>query len=111
LAARVNDGDEIAAARVGETLALPARRTTSRTRTRTRSARTRSAKQPPASPVDVNIADAAALATVPGIGATLASRIVALREQDGRFASFDELLDVAGMTEARLERAQPYLSI
>ncbi len=108
LAARVADGDEIAVPRIGESLSIPRRRATSRSRTH--STRSRATKAP-AAPVDLNIADAPTLATVPGIGATIAARIVALREADGPFTTFDELLDVAGMTGSRLQRAQPYLSI
>ena len=55
-------------------------------------------------------ADAAELAAVPGIGASnRRSASSTLREREGAFASLDELLDVAGMSESRLERARPYL--
>ncbi len=64
-----------------------------------------------AAPVNVNTADAASLALVPGIGATLAARIVAMRESEGQFDTLDELLDVAGMTPSRLDRARNSLSI
>jgi competence protein ComEA len=67
------------------------------------------ATPPPDSSVDVNAADAAELAAVPGIGRAVAARIVELREREGSFASLDELLDVAGMTQSRLERARSYL--
>ena len=53
---------------------------------------------------------AAELAAVPGIGRAIAARIVELREREGSFTSLDELLDVAGMTASRLERARPYLA-
>ncbi|MGA9419097.1 MAG: helix-hairpin-helix domain-containing protein, partial [Candidatus Cybelea sp.] len=39
----------------------------------------------------------------------LERRIVELREREGNFTSLDELLDVAGMTQTRLDRARPYL--
>jgi competence ComEA-like helix-hairpin-helix protein len=61
--------------------------------------------------VNVNTASADELATVPGIGATIAARIVAIREQDGTYTTFDELLDVAGMSQSRLDRATPYLQL
>ena len=67
------------------------------------------ASPPPEGSVDVNAADAAELAAVPGIGRAIAARIVELREREGAFTSLDELLDVAGMTQTRLERARPYL--
>jgi len=64
---------------------------------------------PPAGEVDINTADAETLATIPGIGGGLAERIVAFREQNGPFASVDELLDVAGITEHRLDAMIPYV--
>jgi competence protein ComEA len=64
---------------------------------------------PPAGEVDINTADAETLATIPGIGGGLAERIVAFREQNGPFASVDELLDVAGITEHRLDAIIPYV--
>jgi competence protein ComEA len=65
--------------------------------------------QDAAAAVDVNAAGAQALAQVPGVGRAIAGRIVEMRERTGPFASLDELLDVAGMTQSRLERARPYL--
>jgi competence protein ComEA len=63
----------------------------------------------PATQVDINTADAATLATVPGIGAGLAERIVAFRTANGPFATVDELLDVSGITDRRLEALIPYV--
>jgi competence protein ComEA len=106
LAARVSDGDEINVPRVGEE--QPTRRAR-RTSTSHRSRARRGTKT--AAVVDVNGAGPEALAQVPGIGATIAGRIVEVRDRDGPFASYDELLDVAGMTPQRLERAEPYLRL
>jgi competence protein ComEA len=103
LAAHATDGDEIFVPLLGESTRL----TSSAKRTRT--PRTRSAKTHAI--VDVNTASAVALASVPGIGATVAARIVEVRESDGAFTTFDELLDVAGMTQARLDRAMPFLHL
>jgi competence protein ComEA len=100
LAARAGDGDEIYVPVVGES---------SRGRAPTRHGRRRSATPPPASSVDLNAAGAATLAAVPGIGRAVAQRIVEMRAREGNFTSIDELLDVAGMTQARLERVRPYL--
>lgn len=101
LAAHVSDGDEVFAAVLGQPTPPSSRRPAVR----------RTTKKIPASPVNVNTATAKELADVPGIGATLAARIVDVRERDGAYATFDELLDVAGMTAARLERAEPYLQL
>jgi|HubBroStandDraft_4_1064222.scaffolds.fasta_scaffold00002_34 competence protein ComEA len=100
LAQRANDGDEIYVPVAGEP---------TRARSSERHGRRRPAHPPPAGGVDVNRSDAAELAAVPGIGRAIAARIVELREREGSFASLDELLDVAGMTQTRLERARSYL--
>ncbi len=66
-------------------------------------------KAPPAAPIDLNGADAVQLEELPGIGPSLAERIVAFRELNGPFHTFDDLLDVAGMTDRRLDEISPYL--
>ncbi|WP_315501914.1 ComEA family DNA-binding protein [Actinomyces radicidentis] len=53
--------------------------------------------------VDVNTADATALEDLPGIGPALAERIVAYREEHGPFGSLDDLTDVPGIGDAKLE--------
>ncbi|HEX5995132.1 MAG TPA: ComEA family DNA-binding protein [Jiangellales bacterium] len=53
--------------------------------------------------VSLNGADAEQLATLPGIGPTLAGRIVQWREQNGRFTAVDELLEVTGIGPAKYE--------
>jgi len=99
LAQRASDGDEVYVPAAGETARrAPGARRTSRHHT-----------VPPPGSVDVNRAGAAELAAVPGIGRATAARIVELREREGSFGSLDELLDVAGMTQSRLERARSYL--
>jgi competence protein ComEA len=99
LAQRASDGDEVYVPAVGES-------TRYHSSSATRRSRRHSAH---AGSVDVNRSDATELAAVPGIGRSIAQRIVELRAREGSFASLDELLDVAGMTQTRLERARPYL--
>lgn len=53
--------------------------------------------------VDLNTADQAALEELPGIGPALAERIVAWREDNGRFRTVDDLLAVPGIGEKVLE--------
>jgi len=104
LAQPVRDGDEILVPAIGD-----APRT--RLPTRARSGRRSRTPAPPALALDVNSAALDELAAVPGIGRALAARIVALREADGAFSTLDELLDVSGMSQSRLERARPYLVV
>jgi len=64
----------------------------------------------PTETVDVNAADAATLETLPGIGPSLAQRLIAFRDLNGPFASSDELLDVGGMTAGKVDAIAPYVS-
>jgi len=71
---------------------------------------------PPASPtyrLNVNAADWVTLALVPGLGETLAKRIVEERDKvrGGRFTSLEELTAVKGIGEKTLARLRPYLFI
>lgn len=106
LAAPLADGDEIAVPAVGDTV----RRSTVRT---ARSRKARRSSRASAAPivVDVNAAGGDELGDVPGIGPAVAARIVAVRAQEGPFTSLDQLLDVSGMTPAKLDRAAPYLTV
>ncbi len=52
--------------------------------------------------IDLNSADQAALETLPRIGPALAARIIAWREENGRFRSVDDLLAVPGIGEKLL---------
>lgn len=47
--------------------------------------------------VNLNTADAAALETLPRVGPAMAKRIIAWREEHGRFGRVDELLSVTGI--------------
>lgn len=100
LAQRVSDGEEIHVLRMGETAPAPARRSKRKT-----------PSPPPAQPVDLNAADAQSLAAIPGIGPTLAARIVTYRRLNGPFGSLDELADVAGMTQRRIDAMAAYVSV
>jgi competence protein ComEA len=56
-----------------------------------------------AAPVDANTATAAELETLPGIGPATAAAIVEHREQNGPFASVDDLDEVPGIGTAKLD--------
>lgn len=61
--------------------------------------------------VDLNAADAATLETLPGIGPALAERILAWREEHGRFAAVEDLLDVSGIGDAKFADLQPRVRV
>lgn len=60
--------------------------------------------------VDVNTADVDELQELPGVGASLAERIIAQRRAAGPFQSFDDLKEVKGIGEKTLERMRPHVS-
>jgi len=59
--------------------------------------------------VDINEADWPELTVLPGIGETLAKRIVENRQQNGPFRDFDDLRRVPGIGPRTLDRLTPYL--
>ena len=59
--------------------------------------------------VDLNTAEWPELTEVPGIGETLAKRIVASRTTDGPFVRPDDLLRIRGIGPKTLDRVRPYL--
>jgi competence protein ComEA len=109
LAAHVADGDEIIVAARGAAPPRPHSRRVTGPHRRTKHGPPRHGAAPPAAVVDLNRADADTLATLPGVGPGLAERIVAFRTANGPFASPDELLDVAGFTDRRLDAVLPYV--
>lgn len=54
-------------------------------------------------PLDINYASAEELALLDGIGKTIAKRIVAYRNEHGLFCSTEELLNVKGIGNSKLE--------
>jgi competence protein ComEA len=61
--------------------------------------------------VRVNQADAVALETLPGVGPVLAERILAHRDESGPFETVEDLLDVPGIGEGRLEAIRDLVAI
>lgn len=68
-------------------------------------------KTAPAGKVNVNTASVEQLAALPGIGETLAARIVEQRQKQGAFRSTEELVNVKGIGEKSFAKLQPFLTV
>jgi competence protein ComEA len=70
------------------------------------------AESPASALVNINQADAATLADrLNGVGLKKAQAIVSFREQHGPFKSVEELVNVAGIGEATLEKNRSLISL
>lgn len=61
--------------------------------------------------VNVNSADAEALALLPRVGPALARRILDFRKKNGPFKKVDDLMLVRGIGERSLELLEPYVAL
>ncbi len=68
-------------------------------------------KTTPSAPIDINLASKEQLMTLPGIGTTLADRILTERAEHGAFNSVDDLTRVRGIKGKTLEKLLPYVTV
>lgn len=62
-------------------------------------------------PVSLNSANAEQLDSLPGIGPALAQRIISHRETQGPFTSVDQLGDVPGIGQSKMEQLRPHVTL
>ena len=62
-------------------------------------------------PVDLNTATAAELDELPGIGGTLARRIIAWREEHGPFARVEDIMEVSGIGPAKFAELEGQITV
>lgn len=67
--------------------------------------------EPASFPININTATLEELVLLPGIGPTLAQRILDFREEIGSFRHIDELLDVKGIGEKKLAKIREYITL
>ncbi len=68
-------------------------------------------KQPPAKPLDLNMATVEQLQQLPGVGPSTAKEIVKFREKSGPFRRVEDLLAIRGISKRRLEKLRPYVTV
>ena len=61
--------------------------------------------------IDLNSASKSELAALPGIGDTLAERIVRYREEHGAFVSADDLIHINGIGTKKFAHIKPYCTV
>ena len=61
--------------------------------------------------VNINEAKQEDFEQLPGIGPSIAKKIIEYREQNGKFTSIDELQEVKGIGESKLEILMEYIMV
>ena len=72
---------------------------------------TTATQAPPSALININTANQVELMALPGIGETLAFRIIAYREIYGDFQSVEELTKVEGIGEKTFQDILPYITV
>ncbi|MGH9813860.1 MAG: ComEA family DNA-binding protein [Candidatus Acidiferrales bacterium] len=62
-------------------------------------------------PVNINTAAVEELAKLPGVGKSIAQRIVNHREKSGKFRTVEELLVIRGISRKKLEQLRPLITV
>lgn len=110
LAEPIADGQKIYVPRKGET-PPPTVSTAVSIPSAPKAPRAEQSAPAPRFPIDLNTATAEQLEVIPGIGPVLAQRIVDYRRANGRFHSVEDLLEVSGIGQKRLENMRPYVTV
>lgn len=103
LAARLNDGQKLYIPAKGEVLNATNPIQTPLPNT--------SPEEPPAIIIDLNLASQQELESLPGIGPSKASDIIAYRQKNGRFVTIEEIQNVPGIGAALFEKIRPFIIV
>lgn len=61
--------------------------------------------------ININTADVQQLTLLPGIGETMAKRIIDYRTENGGFSTIEDLMKVSGIGEKKFEQMKPYIKV
>jgi competence protein ComEA len=116
LAELVEDGEQIYVLKKGEPIpetppkTKKSRSSTSGKKNTPKPTKIKTTPTPPG-PWNLNTASQKQLETVPGIGPSMAAKIIQFRTEKGLFQSYEDLLKVSGVGPAKLEKFRPYLFV
>ncbi len=61
--------------------------------------------------IDINTATAEQLQLIPGIGPSIADRIITYRAENGGFKSIEEIQNISGIGEKKFNDIKPYIKV
>lgn len=61
--------------------------------------------------IDINTATEQQLTLLPGIGETMAKRIIEYRTENGKFTTIEDLMKVNGIGEKKFLQMKPYIKV
>lgn len=61
--------------------------------------------------VNINTATREELMTIDGIGEVFSDRIIEMRERVGKFTSVEQLLEIDGISQKKLDRIRDYITV
>ena len=61
--------------------------------------------------IDINTATSEQLELIPGIGTSIAQRIIDYRSENGRFKNIEEIMNVSGIGEKKFDQMKPYIKV
>ena len=61
--------------------------------------------------VNINTADETELEQLPGIGPSIASKIIEYRNQNGKFKNIEDIKNVTGIGESKYEKIKDFIKV